>query len=234
MGIASLCDRNASSKFPRGLLVLEACSPGEWACELPAIGHGVFSAALLKALRDLVNPSNLEFARAVSQYAAELAVESRYVQHPRLTLVGDVPPLLESDAGARRVLSVGIDKYSDPERPSLHFAEADARALHDAFIARGYTGTLILGAEARLDFIVQAIAEGLRGLREEDLLVIAFSGFGVCVEGRNGILPVDASFGATRQGIGVLFLDQLQVILQDCSCAVALLLDIGPWNRWDR
>ena len=80
-------------------------------------------------------------------------------------------------------LSVGIDRYKDPQVSTLQYAVADAQAFHDA-IAKTFDTTvaessLLTDAQATLREFRSAIGEGLaRAAAADDIVIIFFAGHG--------------------------------------------------------
>lgn len=117
------------------------------------------------------------------------------------------------EVGARRVLIVGVDKYSDQRIPQLRYATVDAMAFagwlrSPAAAARVDTMIILLNEQATKDAVLDTYRELVAETKENDELIVYFAGHGGVREVHNNqegyLLPHDAdSSNIARRGISL-------------------------------
>ncbi|UIX33070.1 caspase family protein [Streptomyces sp. GQFP] len=98
-----------------------------------------------------------------------------------------------------KALLIGASDYDDPSIGPLPFVRDDLQRLHDVLIGRGFAQAYIL--ESRRGIITQNIVRGavgrfLRDAGRGDTLLILLSGHGVHFEGKDYLVPEDATSDA--------------------------------------
>ena len=146
-------------------------------------------------------------------------------------------------AGPQRyAVIVGINDYADPAIPDLKFAESDAKAVYgtltDPAIGKfpRENVTLILGAKATPSAIKAALY-GLRGVDENDLVIIFYSGHGakegdeafwVTQNAQARALPATAlSNTDIRKWLGQIPSQKLVTFLDCCYAASTVKKSLG-------
>ena len=121
-----------------------------------------------------------------------------------------VPPLATGGPIQRWALVIGVSNYADTRIPDLRYAERDAKAMYHWLIAPGggaYASSrvkVLLGREATLRNMREALFDWLKKPHPEDMVVIYFAGHG-SPDSPDGdenlfLLPYDADYskiGAT-------------------------------------
>ncbi|HUY32454.1 MAG TPA: SUMF1/EgtB/PvdO family nonheme iron enzyme [Pirellulales bacterium] len=145
-----------------------------------------------------------------------------------LPLVMALPARAGEDPTQRWALLIGVDDYAELE--DLKYAGADVRALQGELLARGFEqdGVFLVedgsaqskyrpskgNIERQLDLLMQ-LAE------RDDLLLIAFSGHGVHVEGKSYLCPSDAVLDDVET---LVSLDAVYERLRKCPASLKLML----------
>lgn len=97
------------------------------------------------------------------------------------------------------LLSVGINRYRNPEVPELSNAVNDAKGMAEVTVWERYRlfnkiqATVLIDAEASLYDIRAAFARTAALVKPEDVIVLFLAGHGVALEGRYYFLPHDVS-----------------------------------------
>lgn len=97
----------------------------------------------------------------------------------------------------RHALIIGINDYADAKIPDLKFAEADAQLLYDTLTHAQIGGfkkdnvTLLTGKQATTRDVRKALS-ALRGVGEDDLVIVFFSGHGAKQRGETCWVTQDA------------------------------------------
>lgn len=97
------------------------------------------------------------------------------------------------------LLSVGINRYRNPEVPELSNAVNDAKGMAEVTVWERYRlfnkiqATVLIDAEASLYDIRAAFARTAALVKPEDVVVLFLAGHGVALEGRYYFLPHDIS-----------------------------------------
>jgi hypothetical protein len=117
------------------------------------------------------------------------------------------------EVGARRVLIVGVDKYSDQRIPQLRYATVDAMAFagwlrSPAAAARVDTMIILLNEQATREAVLDTYRELVAETKENDELIVYFAGHGGVREVHGNqegyLLPHDAdSSNIARRGISL-------------------------------
>lgn len=119
----------------------------------------------------------------------------------------------QREVGARRVLIVGVDEYSDQRIPQLRYATVDAMAFagwlrSPAAAARVDTMIILLNEDATRDAVLDTYRELVAETKENDELIVYFAGHGGVREVHGNqegyLLPHDAdSTNIARRGISL-------------------------------
>ena len=105
-------------------------------------------------------------------------------------------------AGKKWALMVGIDNYDDPGITPLRYAVADVRAMEQTLRENGadvFDSIKVLSSDASLQDklptrsnILASVKAMTELARENDTLVLFFSGHGITEHGKNFLVPMDA------------------------------------------
>ena len=113
--------------------------------------------------------------------------------------------LIGAEAGQRWAVLVGVNQYA--ELADLNYCVADARRLRDQLVAAGFGADnvflLVDGAASAADLpnrqnIQRRIESVLKVARDDDLVLVAFSGHGVHLDGKSYFCPTDASLDSPQ------------------------------------
>lgn len=209
-----------------GFAIMTACDEGGSAVEAGALGHGVFSAAILEVLGGAQDLSSMGFFEQVSRRTNELSLEHvNRPQHPAFRSGGGALPIFSASAGRRRILAVGVDSYDSPSICNLKYAEADAQAVHGAFVARGFDAALLLGSDGGYRAVIEKIEGMLDQMGDHDVFVVHFSGHGMTVENKHVLMLADSHFNRFFSPSGVLALSDLARAMKKARGSSFLMLD---------
>jgi hypothetical protein len=104
--------------------------------------------------------------------------------------------------GNTHFLIVAIEKYHDPrEFSGVSFAEKDAQEFKDAFIRLGANPDLmiiLLNEKATANAIVHNLIKIVERVKENDRIVVYFSGHGLNIAGDNVLVPCDAIYDKAK------------------------------------
>jgi formylglycine-generating enzyme required for sulfatase activity len=129
---------------------------------------------------------------------------------------------------SRWALLIGVEKYAELER--LRFCGADIRALREALIAAGFPDRQVFllhdqAADPQYrpykSCIERQLEVVLKLAEPNDIVVVAFSGHGVHLDGKSYICPVDSRL---REPQSLIPLNTLYQQLEQSAAALKLLL----------
>ena len=133
-------------------------------------------------------------AQPVERPDAQASPQSK----PSIKAIGLEKIIAADHLGANRhALIIGINDYADAKIPDLKFAEADAQLLYNTLTDTQVGGfkknsvTLLTGKQATSREVRKALS-ALRGVGEEDLVVVFFSGHGAKQRGETCWVTQDA------------------------------------------
>lgn len=129
----------------------------------------------------------------------DMSMESRLIRIENAQIRKPAPP-----QGDTWVLAVGVDRYDDAALPALRLAESDAKAISEFFATANRSPTtaervrLLAGKEATRVSILKAVREhfAARTIREEDCVILYFSGYAFTDGSDSYLLGSDAQVDA--------------------------------------
>lgn len=105
--------------------------------------------------------------------------------------------------GDTHILIVAIEKYHDPkEFSNVSFAEKDAKEFYYAYVKLGVNPDnmiMLLNEKATANAIIQNLIKIVDRVKENDRIIIYFSGHGLNIAGDNLLVPSDAIYDKAKE-----------------------------------
>ena len=129
----------------------------------------------------------------------------------------------------RWALLIGINYCSDPYLPRFRYCADDVDKLQHELLNHGFgrERILILKNEDALRAKIQdSLSEIAYNWREDDLLLVHFSGYGEIVQERPLLFPYDTT-RANAAEYGINIADQLKAFREDMDARIVVIVDAG-------
>jgi hypothetical protein len=132
------------------------------------------------------------------------------------------------NSGQKWAVPIGVDEYLHCQ--SLRYAGADMRAMRDRLVATGFPGKQVFLLDDKAEKtkyrpfkpnIDRELEQVLGMVERDDLIVVAFSGHGVHLDGKSYLCPTEAQL---TDGKTLVSLDRVYDRLQKCPASLKLLL----------